>query len=120
MRASVAEVISKNYIRVAKIKGLSKLEIMFQHVLRNAIPPIIPMIGVQLSSMLTFAIITESIFNWPGIGRYLLDALATRDYVAIQAGVMVVATFVLATQILSELVGTIINPLARKEWYAKY
>lgn len=120
MRASVAEVISKNYIRVAKIKGLSKLEIMFQHVLRNAIPPIIPMIGVQLSSMLTFAIITESIFNWPGIGRYLLDALASRDYVAIQAGVMVVATFVLATQILSELVGTIINPLARKEWYAKY
>ncbi|GAM76582.1 peptide transport system permease protein sapB [Vibrio ishigakensis] len=120
MRASVAEVIGKNYIRVAKIKGLSKLEIMFQHVLRNAIPPIIPMIGFQLSSMLTFAIITESIFNWPGIGRYLLDALATRDYVAIQAGVMVVATFVLATQILSELVGTIINPLARKEWYAKY
>ncbi|GEA58924.1 ABC transporter permease [Vibrio comitans] len=120
MRASVADVIGKNYIRVAKIKGLSKVEIIFEHVLRNAIPPIIPLIGVQLSSMLTFAIITESIFNWPGIGRWLLDAVSNRDYVSIQAGVMVVATFVLATQILSELVGTLINPLARKEWYAKY
>ncbi|GEA49702.1 antimicrobial peptide ABC transporter permease SapB [Vibrio inusitatus NBRC 102082] len=120
MRASVADVIGNNYIRVAKIKGLSKVEIIFEHVLRNAIPPIIPLIGVQLSSMLTFAIITESIFNWPGIGRWLLDAVSNRDYVSIQAGVMVVATFVLATQILSELVGTLINPLARKEWYAKY
>ncbi|OBT13894.1 peptide ABC transporter permease [Vibrio sp. UCD-FRSSP16_10] len=120
MRASVADVIGNNYIRVAKIKGLSKMEIILQHVLRNAIPPIIPLIGVQLSSMLTFAIITESIFNWPGIGRWLLDAVSNRDYVSIQAGVMVVASFVLATQILSELIGTVINPLARKEWYAKY
>jgi cationic peptide transport system permease protein len=78
------------------------------------------MIGVQLSSMFTFAIITEAIFNWPGIGRWLLDALSNRDYVSIQAGVMVVATFVLATQIISELIGTIIDPLARKELYAKH
>ncbi|CAM2956146.1 ABC transporter permease [Vibrio rarus] len=119
MRASVADVIGKNYIRVARIKGLSKVEIIFHHVLRNAIPPIIPQIGVQLSSMITFAIITETIFNWPGIGRWLLDAVSHHDYVAVQAGVMVVATFVLSTQILSEMLGTLINPLARKEWYAK-
>lgn len=118
MRASVAEVMGQNYIRAARIKGLSTHEIVTQHVLRNAIPPIIPKIGVQLSSMLTLAIITESIFNWPGIGRWLLDALSNQDYVAIQAGVIVVATFVLTANILSDLIGAMVNPLVRKEWYA--
>ncbi|WP_434996584.1 ABC transporter permease [Vibrio scophthalmi] len=118
MRTSVAEVMSKNYIRVARIKGLANHEIVTQHVLRNAIPPIIPKIGVQLASMLTLTIITESIFNWPGIGRWLLDALSNQDYVAIQAGVIVVATLVLTANILSDLIGAMINPLIRKEWYA--
>ncbi|MCK6262885.1 ABC transporter permease subunit [Vibrio sp. ZSDE26] len=118
MRTSVAEVMTQNYIRAARIKGLSIFEIVIQHVLRNAIPPIIPKIGVQLSSMLTLAIITESIFNWPGIGRWLLDALANQDYAAIQAGVMVVATLVLTANIVSDLFGAMINPLVRKDWYA--
>ncbi len=118
MRTAVAEVMRQNYIRAARIKGLSTYEIVTQHVLRNAIPPVIPKIGVQLSTMLTLAIVTESIFNWPGIGRWLLDALANQDYVAIQAGVIVVATLVLTANILSDLIGAIINPLVRKEWYA--
>lgn len=118
MRASVAEVMTQNYIRAARIKGLSTHEIVTQHVLRNAIPPIVPKVGVQLSSMLTLAIITESIFNWPGIGRWLLDALSNQDYVSIQAGVIVVATLVLTANILSDLIGAMINPLVRKEWYA--
>lgn len=118
MRTSVTEVMSKNYIRAARIKGLSNYEIVIEHVLRNAIPPIIPKLGVQLSSMLTLAIMTESIFNWPGIGRWLLDALSNQDYASIQAGVIVVATIVLAASIVSDLVGAMINPLVRKEWYA--
>lgn len=118
MRASVAEVMTQNYIRAARIKGLSYYEIVIQHVLRNAIPPIIPKFGVQLSSMLTLAIITESIFNWPGIGRWLLDALSNQDYVSIQAGVIVVGALVLTANILSDLIGAMINPLVRKEWYA--
>ncbi|MCG3724437.1 ABC transporter permease [Vibrio cincinnatiensis] len=118
MRASVADIMNENYIRAARIKGLSYYRIITQHVLRNAIPPIIPKFGVQLSSMLTLAIITESIFNWPGIGRWLLDALANKDYVSIQAGVMVVGALVLTASILSDLIGTIVNPLVRKEWYA--
>ncbi|HBV75844.1 MULTISPECIES: ABC transporter permease [Vibrio] len=118
MRSSVAEVRKQNYIRAARIRGLSTYEIVFQHVLRNAIPPIIPKVGVQLSSMLTYAIITESIFNWPGIGRWLLEALADKDYVSIQAGVMAVATFVLLANILSDLIGAMVNPLVRKQWYA--
>lgn len=118
MRASVAEVMNQNYIRAAKIKGLSNYQIVTQHVLRNAIPPMIPKFGVQLSSMLTLAIITESIFNWPGIGRWLLDALANRDFMSIQAGVIVVGTLVLTANILSDLIGAAANPL-RKEWYVK-
>lgn len=118
MRSSVADVMSQNYIRAARIKGLSNYSIITEHVLRNAIPPIIPKIGVQISTILTLAIITESIFNWPGIGRWLLDALSAHDYVSIQAGVIVVATFVLTVNILSELIGAIANPLVRKEWYA--
>lgn len=118
MRASVSEVMGQNYIRAARIKGLSTREIVTQHVLRNAIPPIIPKIGVQLSSMLTLVIITESIFNWPGIGRWLIDALSNQDYVAIQAGVIVVASLVLTANILSDLIGAMVNPLVRKEWYA--
>ncbi len=118
MRASVAEVMQQNYIRAAKINGLSKYEIVIQHVIRNALPPIIPKFGVQLSSMLTFAIITESIFNWPGIGRWLLDALSSQNYIAISAGVMLVATIVLIANILSDLIGAFANPLVRKEWYA--
>lgn len=118
MRASVADVMSQNYIRAARIKGLTTRQIVTQHVMRNAIPPIIPKVGVQLSSMLTLVIITESIFNWPGVGRWLLDALSNRDYASIQAGVMVVATLVLTANILSDLIGAMINPLVRKEWYA--
>ncbi|CAH0525712.1 ABC transporter permease [Vibrio hippocampi] len=118
MRTSVTEVMAQNYIRVARIKGLSNYEIVIEHVLRNAIPPIIPKLGVQLSSMITLAIMTESIFNWPGIGRWLLDALSNQDYASIQAGVIVVATIVLAASILSDLFGAIINPLVRKNWNA--
>lgn len=118
MRASVADVMSQNYIRAARIKGLSNHEIVTQHVLRNAIPPIIPKFGVQLSGMLTLAIITESIFNWPGIGRWLLDALSNQDYASIQAGVIVVGVLVLTANTLSDLIGAMINPLVRKEWYA--
>ncbi len=118
MRSSVAEVMRQNYIRAARIKGLSNHDIITQHVLRNAIPPIIPKVGVHLSTMITLAIITESVFNWPGIGRWLLDALANQDYASIQAGVMVIATMVLTANILSDLIGAIVNPLVRKEWYA--
>lgn len=119
MRASVADVINQNYIRAARIKGFSTYKIITHHVLRNAIPPMIPKLGVQLSSMITLAIITESIFNWPGIGRWLLDALANHDFMSIQAGLIVVSTLVLTANILSDLIGAVANPLVRKEWYVK-
>ncbi|GEK13359.1 ABC transporter permease [Aliivibrio fischeri] len=118
MRSSVATVITQNYIKVAHTKGLSKFEIMVKHIIRNALPPIIPKLGVQLSGLFTAAILTESIFNWPGVGRWLLDAVTNQDYVAIQAGVITVASFILLANILSDLLGAAVNPLVRKEFYA--
>lgn len=118
VRDSVAEVMNQNYIKAAATKGLSKAEIVMRHTIKNAFPPIIPKLGMLVSTMVTFAIITESIFNWPGIGRWLLDALAAEDFVAVQAGVMAVGGFVLLINILSDLFGAAFNPLVRKEWYA--
>lgn len=117
-RASVSEIMGQNFIKVAQTKGLLMFEIIRRHVMKNAIPPIIPKLGMQFSTMMTFAMITESIFNWPGIGRWLLNAIAGQDYVAIQAGVIAVGSFILVANILSDLAGAIVSPLVRKEWYA--
>ncbi|MGR6831578.1 ABC transporter permease [Aliivibrio wodanis] len=118
MRSSVSTVITQNYIKVAHTKGLSKFEIMVKHIIRNALPPIIPKLGIQLSGLFTAAILTESIFNWPGVGRWLLDAIINQDFVAVQAGVITVASFILLANILSDLLGASVNPLVRKEFYA--
>ncbi|WP_318462643.1 ABC transporter permease [Photobacterium leiognathi] len=117
-RASVSDVMTKNYIKVAQTKGLSTFEIVRRHAMKNALPPIIPKLGMQFAAMMTFAMLTESIFNWPGIGRWLLNAIADNNYVAIQAGVITVGGFILLANILSDLAGAMVNPLVRKEWYA--
>ncbi|MGF1679884.1 ABC transporter permease [Photobacterium minamisatsumaniensis] len=117
-RASVTDILDQNFIKVAQTKGLSMYEIIIRHILKNAIPPIIPKLGMQFSTMMTFAMLTESIFNWPGIGRWLLDAISTQNYVAIQAGVITVGSFILIANILSDLMGAFVSPLVRKEWYA--
>lgn len=117
-RASISDVMTKNYIKVAQTKGLSTFEIVRRHAMKNALPPIIPKLGMQFAAMMTFAMLTESIFNWPGIGRWLLNAIAEQNYVAIQAGVITVGSFILLANILSDLAGAMVNPLVRKEWYA--
>lgn len=118
LRDSVSNVMNKNYVKAAATKGLSKSEIVMRHVLKNAFPDIIPKLGIQISSLMTFAIITESIFNWPGIGTWLLDAVSVKDYVAVQAGVLTIGGAVLFMSIFSDILGSAISPLARKKWYA--
>nr|WP_086940529.1 ABC transporter permease subunit [Thaumasiovibrio occultus] len=117
-RSSVAEVMTHNYVRFAPTKGLSMFTILHRHVLQNALPPIIPKLGLQLSTMFTMTFVVEYIFNWPGIGRWLLEAVTDKDYMAIQAGVICIATLVLSANILSDLLGAMLNPLVRKEWNA--
>ncbi|WP_087024417.1 ABC transporter permease [Thaumasiovibrio subtropicus] len=117
-RASVADVMTQNYVKIAPTKGLSLFTILHRHVMKNALPPIVPKFGLQLSTMIAMTFIVEYIFNWPGIGAWMLNSLADQDYMAVQAGVICIATLVLAANILSDLIGSMINPHIRKEWHA--
>ncbi len=118
MRISTDDVLSKNYIKAAATRGLSRLTIIRRHVLHNALPPIIPKLGLQFSTMLTLAMITEMVFNWPGIGRWMINAIRQQDYAAISAGVMVVGSLVIVVNVVSDILGALMNPLKHKEWYA--
>jgi cationic peptide transport system permease protein len=117
MRISTDDVLSQNYVKAADIRGLSRLTTIRRHVLHNALPPIIPQLGLQFSSMLTLAMITEVVFSWPGIGRWLITAIRQQDYAAISAGVMVIGSLVMLINVLSDIIGALTNPSKHKEWH---
>ncbi|MDC9621199.1 putrescine ABC transporter permease SapB [Xenorhabdus sp. XENO-7] len=118
MRNSTEEVSASNYIKSAATRGLSRLTIIRRHLLHNALPPIIPKLGLQFSTMLTLAMVTEQVFNWPGLGHWLIIAIRQQDYSAISAGVMVIGALVISVNVLTDIIGAIANPLKHKEWYA--
>jgi len=118
LRLSTREVIAQNYIKAAATRGLSQLTIIRRHVLHNALPPVIPRLGLQFSTMLTLTMITEVVFNWPGLGRWLVEAIRQQDYAAISAGVMMVGGLVITVNVLADILGAMTNPLKHKEWYA--
>ncbi|ALL38378.1 peptide ABC transporter permease SapB [Serratia marcescens] len=118
MRISTDDVLNQNYIKAAATRGLSRFTIIRRHVLHNALPPIVPKLGLQFSTMLTLAMITEVVFSWPGLGRWLINAIRQQDYAAISAGVMVVGTLVITINVLADILGAATNPLKHKEWYA--
>lgn len=118
MRLSTSEIIDQNYIKAASTRGLSRFTVIRRHVLHNALPPVIPRMGLQFSTMLTLAMITEMVFNWPGLGRWLINAVRQQDYAAISAGVMVTGSLVIVLNIFSDIVSVLSNPLKSKDWYA--
>ncbi|AGQ31369.1 MULTISPECIES: putrescine export ABC transporter permease SapB [Serratia] len=118
MRISTDDVLNQNYIKAAATRGLSRFTIIRRHVLHNALPPIVPKLGLQFSTMLTLAMITEMVFSWPGLGRWMINAIRQQDYAAISAGVMVVGTLVITINVLADILGAATNPLKHKEWYA--
>lgn len=118
MRISTDDVLNQNYIKAASTRGLSRFTIIRRHVLHNALPPIVPKLGLQFSTMLTLAMITEMVFSWPGLGRWLISAIRQQDYAAISAGVMVVGALVITINVLADILGAATNPLKHKEWYA--
>ncbi|POU01900.1 MULTISPECIES: putrescine export ABC transporter permease SapB [Enterobacteriaceae] len=118
MRISTIDVFEQNYIKAAATRGLSRLTILRRHVLHNALPPVIPRLGLQFSTMLTLAMITEMVFSWPGLGRWVINAIRQQDYAAISAGVMVIGALVIIVNVLSDILGALANPLKHKEWYA--
>ncbi len=118
MRISTSEVFDQNYIKAAATRGMSRFTILHRHVLHNALPPVIPRLGLQFSTMLTLAMITEMVFSWPGLGRWLINAIRQQDYAAISAGVMVIGALVIIVNVISDILGAMANPLKHKEWYA--
>ncbi|MEA1064933.1 putrescine export ABC transporter permease SapB [Erwinia sp. HR93] len=118
MRNSTTEVVGENYIKAAETRGLSRFTILRRHVLHNALPPVITRLGLQFSTMLTLAMITEMVFSWPGVGRWLINAVRQQDYAAISAGVMSIGTLVIVVNVISEILGAMATPLKHKEWYA--
>lgn len=116
-RNSTLNVIDKGYIKAAIIRGLPRFTVIRRHVLHNAIPPIIPHLGLQFSTMLTLTMITEAVFNWPGIGRWVLIAIRQQDYASVSASVVLIGLLVVTINILADIVGAALNPLKHKEWY---
>jgi dipeptide transport system permease protein len=113
-RSSMLEVLGEDYVRTARAKGLSPVRVIIRHALRNALIPVVTVIGLQVSVLLTGAILTETIFSWPGIGKWLLESVHRRDYPAVQGGVLLVATVVIAVNTLVDVLYAYINPRIRR------
>ena len=112
-RSAMLEVLGEDYVRTARAKGLSPLRINGLHALRNAMIPVITVIGLQVGTLMAGAILTETIFSWPGIGKWIVDAIASRDYTAVQGGLLMIALIVMVVNLLVDLTYGIINPKIR-------
>ncbi|MBN8539848.1 MAG: ABC transporter permease subunit [Deltaproteobacteria bacterium] len=112
-RSSLLEVLGEDYVRTARAKGLSRFRVVVIHALRNALIPVITVIGLMLGTILTGAILTETIFSWPGLGRWLVSAVLSRDYPVIQGGILLVAIVVLSTSLFVDVLYYFISPRSR-------
>ena len=113
-RTSLVEVLGEDYIRSARAKGLSRSRVVWVHALRNALIPVITVAGLQIGVMLSGAIITENIFDWPGIGSLLLEGIYQRDYPLVQGCVLVIATSYVAINLATDLLYGWVDPRIRQ------
>ncbi|MTD08328.1 dipeptide ABC transporter permease DppB [Serratia sp. YC16] len=112
-RSSMLEVLGEDYIRTARATGVSRMRVIVVHALRNALLPVVTVIGLQVGTMLAGAILTETIFSWPGLGRWLIDALQRRDYPVVQGGVLLVACMIILVNLLVDVLYGVVNPRIR-------
>ncbi len=112
-RSAMLEVLGLDYIRTAKAKGLSRSKVLFKHALKNAFIPIITAVGLQFGYLLAGAVLTETLFQWPGLGRYVVDAVHDRDYNAVQGGIMLISACFVGVNLLVDLSYAWLNPAIR-------
>jgi dipeptide transport system permease protein len=112
-RSAMLEVLNEDYVRTARAKGLSPLRVVGLHALRNALIPVITVIGLQVSTLIAGAVQTETVFSWPGIGKWLIESLSRRDYPALQGGVLLVSIVVVGMNLLIDLLYGLVNPRIR-------
>lgn len=109
-RSSMLEVMRSDYVRTARAKGQKMFIVVYKHALKNAVIPVLTVIGLQTGLLLGGAILTETIFSWPGIGRYIYDAIGFRDYPVIQSGILVIAFIFIMINLIVDLLYTVIDP----------
>jgi peptide/nickel transport system permease protein len=109
-RSAMLDVLRQDYIKTAKAKGLSKFKVTFKHALRNALIPVVTTVGLQSGVLLGGAILTETIFAWPGMGKWMYDAVMQRDYMVIQGGTLFIAALFVVINLCVDLLYSIINP----------
>ena len=109
-RSSMLEVLRQDYIKTARAKGLSETKIVLKHALRNGLIPVVTVVGLQFGILLGGAILTETVFAWPGIGKWLFDGVVKRDYMVIQGGTLLVATIFVIINLIVDILYAVINP----------
>ena len=112
-RSSMLEVLSEDYVRTARAKGLSPVRVIGLHTLRNALIPVVTVIGLQIGTALAGAVLTETIFSWPGVGKWLIESIARRDYPALQGGILLISSCVIVMNLIIDLLYGAINPRIR-------
>ncbi len=112
-RSAMLEVLGEDYVRTAKAKGLSMRRVVGLHALRNALIPVITTIGLQVGVLLAGAILTETIFSWPGIGKWMVESITRRDYSVVQGGLLLIAGIVMIVNLIVDLLYGLVNPRIR-------
>jgi len=112
-RSAMLEVLREDYMRTARAKGLPYWRVVLVHALRNALIPVITVIGLQVGLLLSGAILTETIFSWPGVGNWLVHGVQSRDYPVVQGGILLIATIVISVNLLVDLLYGVVNPRIR-------
>ena len=112
-RSAMLEVLREDYVRTARAKGLAPSRVVFVHALRNALVPVITVIGILVGTLLGGAVLTETIFSWPGVGKWLIDAISRRDYPVVQGGILISATLVIGVNLFVDLMYGLVNPRIR-------
>ncbi|MGH6855557.1 MAG: ABC transporter permease subunit [Aestuariivirga sp.] len=112
-RSSMLEVLEEDYVRTARAKGLALARVIGLHALRNALIPVVTVIGLQTGTLLAGAVLTETIFSWPGVGKWLVESISRRDYPALQGGIMLISTAVIFLNLIVDLLYGLINPRIR-------
>lgn len=112
-RSAMLDVIGQDYIRTAKAKGLHEFGVVYGHALRNAWIPILTVLGLQFGQLMGGAVLTETVFAWPGLGKYLVDAIFLRDYAVVQAAVLVIALGFIIINLVVDLLYAVLDPRIR-------
>jgi dipeptide transport system permease protein len=112
-RSAMLEVLGEDYIRTARAKGMAPIRVVALHALRNALIPVITVIGLQVGALFTGAILTETIFSWPGVGKWLIEAISRRDYPILQGGTLLIGVVVMSVNLFVDLLYGLINPRIR-------